>query len=338
MILTQTKNTMKRLQNVIKSFLLITCYLSLITILTGCDKRSEKIPEVLTPEYAPVSQHLTIAELKTRAEALVKKSTATETNNNFGYLQNPALTGADAITDQFKPEANVFKVASCEEVGIVGHIKGIVVGNDESGNIYKQFYLQDETGAILVIVNLTGMFTQFPVGQEVIVELDNLCIGKYYGAFQIGVPTLYRSVSASSGKASYGMSRLTPNYFYSNIHRNGVPDLTKVATLMKTYSSIPASTESIRNTLVCFENASFGGYAGNQFAPNDAANTHPTGTIKLTVGASQIDVRTSGYANFAGDVAPEGVGKVTCILGQYFEILQVTLRGREGLDFPAQPE
>ncbi|GHV35841.1 hypothetical protein FACS1894178_6260 [Bacteroidia bacterium] len=303
----------------------------------SCDKRIEKVPGVSTPEYTPMSEIMTIAELKAKAETLVKKSTAAETNNNFGYLQNPALTGDDAITDQFKPEANVFKVASCEEVGITGHIKGIVVGNDESGNIYKQFYLQDETGAILVIVNLTGMFTQFPVGQEVIVELDKLCIGKYYGAFQIGAPTVYRSVSAA-GRVGYGMSRLTPNYFYSNIHRNGVPDFAKVEALMKTYTTIPASTENIRNTLVCFENATFGGYAGNQFAPNDAANTHPTGSIKLTVGGSQIDVRTSGYANFAGDIAPEGVGKVTCILGQYFEDLQVTLRGKGDLAFPAQSE
>lgn len=295
------------------------------TIFSACDQRDLEVPEIEAPKYETTSDLITIANLKTLAESKIFGSSSTESNNNFGYLQNP-----DNIS--ILDENGVRKIVSLAEVGITNkHLKATVVGNDESGNIYKQLYLQDETGGILVVVNLTGVFSQFLVGQEVIVELDNLSVGKYYGAYQIGAPQLSMSVS-SSGKVNYGMNRLTPRYFYENIHRNGMADVTKVNLLAKTYTDIPASTESVHNTLVHFENVTFDGGGIKQFAP--MVNGVPTtGSVKLNVNGVKIDVRTSGYANFAADTVPTGTGSITAILSQYFEDLQITIRTRNDLNF-----
>jgi hypothetical protein len=299
--------------------------LLIVAFMHACDMRDYPVPEIKVPKYVATSEHITIADLKALAEPKIFGRNSSETNNSFGYLQNPANTN---IVD----ENGNRLIVSFAQVGITNkHLKAYVVGNDESGNIYKQIYLQDETGAILIIVDQTGVFAQFPVGQEVIVELDKLCIGKYYSAYQIGAPELSRSVS-SSGRVNYGMDRLKPSYFFDNIHRNELPDLEKVNSLMKTYTAIPASSESVRNTLIKLDNVSFDGGGTKQFAPMvDGVPT--TGTAKLNVNGVKIDVRTSGYANFAGDTIPTGTGTVVAILSQYFDNLQITIRRRSDLQF-----
>lgn len=325
-----------------KKYIYLVSVLMIVAFAACDDKRNYDEPKLSVPKYESLSTVISIADLKTLTEPMIKASTASETNNNFGYLQNPAR--ANEFLSEFEHEAKVRKIATFSEVGIVGKcLKATVVGNDESGNIYKQLYLQDETGAILVIVNLTGVFAQFTVGQQVIVELDNLSMGKYYGAYQIGAPVVSRSISYNKDKCgenttvkgiNYGMSRLTPRYFEKNIYRNDAPDTLKVQSLCKTYTKIPVSTENVRNTLVRLENVSFvESYVGSQFAPLLCGYNPATGTVKLNVGGSQIDVRTSGYANFAGDTVPAGTGTVTAILSQYFENLQITIRKRSDLQF-----
>ena len=311
--------------NKMKRYSFYLAGLLLVAFMYACDRRDYIVPELENPKYETTSELITIANLKALTETKILARNSSETNNNFGYLQNPANIN---ILDEDGNRA----IISLAEAGVVNkHLKAYVVGSDESGNIYKQIYLQDETGAILVIVNLTGLFAQFPVGQQVIIELDNLCIGKYYGAYQIGAPQLSKSVS-SSGRINYGMNRLTPRFFFDNVHRNGAPDIPKINSLIKTYSAIPASTESVRNTLVRLNNVSFDGGGTKQFAPMvDGVPT--TGTVKLNVNGFKIDVRTSGYANFAADTVPVGTGSLTAILSQYFENLQITIRRRSDLHF-----
>lgn len=311
--------------NKMKRYSFYIAGLLLAVFMYACDRRDYVVPELENPKYEAKSERITIADLKALTEPKIFGKNAGERDNSFGYLQNPA--NIDILDDNGNRA-----ILSFAQAGIVSkHIKAYVIGNDESGNIYKQIYLQDETGGILVIVNLTGLFAQFPVGQEVIVELDNLCIGKYYGAYQIGTPQLSKSIS-SKGIVNYGMNRMNPRFFFDNIHRNGAPDITKVNSLMKTYTSIPASSESVRNTIVRLNNVSFDGGGTKQFAPMvDGIPT--TGTAKLNVNGVKIDVRTSGYANFAGDTIPTGTGSITAILSQYFDNLQITLRKRSDLQF-----
>jgi hypothetical protein len=300
-------------------------FLIVITaVFISCDKREYKVPAVDAPMYVATSERMTISELKTYAEPKIFGRNPTEANNNFGYLQNPDSTNVYDENDNRK-------IVSFSDVGLVNkHIKGVVVGDDESGNIYKQLYLQDETGAILLTVNLTGLFATYRVGQEVIVELDNLCIGKYYGAYQIGCPILSKSIS-SSGATNYGMSRMTPYYFYNCVHANGEPDVNKANDLLEVLTAIPASTESVRNTLVRFKNVTFPNGGTNVFAPLGADGKPATNSVKMQVGTKTIDVRTSGYSNFAGDTIPTGSCTVTAILSQYFDNLQITLRTRKDI-------
>ena len=56
-------------------------------------------------------------------------------------------------------------------------IEGVIVGDDESGNIYKQLMIADESGIIVIGINNTGLYATCPVGQKMIIDCEGLYIG-----------------------------------------------------------------------------------------------------------------------------------------------------------------
>lgn len=260
-------------------------FLALVTLFSSCDMRDYEVPEIPIPFYQTEKEVITIAAMKSMFPV----------SDNFGF---------QIIKNSNKA------------------IKGRVIANDESGNIYKQLYIQDETGAVIIGTNLTGLFPLHRVGQEIIVELDSLNIGKYGGSYQLGSVIPYQS---SSGNISIG--RMTPREFYTHVFRNGAP---QPATVLPTvYTSLPAMNESIRNSLVRFNNVSFENGGSKIFASKGSGY----GSANLIIGDKKVLVRTSEYANFAADTIPAGTGSVICILGQFNNTIQLTIRGRKDLIF-----
>lgn len=51
--------------------------------------------------------------------------------------------------------------------------------------------IQDETAALAISVNSTGMYTKYAPGQEVVIDLTDMYIGKYNGTQQLGYPLFY---------------------------------------------------------------------------------------------------------------------------------------------------
>ena len=61
-----------------------------------------------------------------------------------------------------------------------------MTGNDIEGNLYNQFALQDETGAIIISVEQGALYGHLPVGQEVLISLKGLKIGGNGNQGQMG--------------------------------------------------------------------------------------------------------------------------------------------------------
>ena len=70
-------------------------------------------------------------------------------------------------------------------------IEGVITCDDESGNLYKKLVVADETGAIVIGVNATGLYAFCPVGQKVVIDCKGLQIGSYRKQAQIG--TVYNN-------------------------------------------------------------------------------------------------------------------------------------------------
>ena len=66
-------------------------------------------------------------------------------------------------------------------------IGGKVISDDRSGNIYRELYIQDDTGVISVKIGLSSLYSDYKLGQMVYVRLGGLTIGQYNGMPQLGM-------------------------------------------------------------------------------------------------------------------------------------------------------
>ena len=103
-------------------------------------------------------------------------------------------------------------------------VKGRVISSDASGNIYKSLVIQDETGALAMSINANSMSNQYRRGQEVVIDLTGMTIGKYAGLQQLGSP---------EDSQQYGQQTTFMPYqlFVGHSQLNGEPNLADVDTL-----------------------------------------------------------------------------------------------------------
>jgi len=65
-------------------------------------------------------------------------------------------------------------------------IGGQVISSDLSGNIYRSFYIQDETGGIEIKIGKSSTNCDYVLGQWVYVKCSGLTLGSYNGMLQLG--------------------------------------------------------------------------------------------------------------------------------------------------------
>lgn len=66
-------------------------------------------------------------------------------------------------------------------------IKGQVISSDVNGNIYRELYIQDNTGGIDVKIGKSSLYSEFRLGQWVYVNCNNLTLGAYNDMPQLGL-------------------------------------------------------------------------------------------------------------------------------------------------------
>ena len=66
-------------------------------------------------------------------------------------------------------------------------IKGQVISDDREGNVYRELYIQDNTGGIDVKIGKSSLYSEFTRGQWVYVKCEGLTLGAYNGMPQLGL-------------------------------------------------------------------------------------------------------------------------------------------------------
>lgn len=185
-------------------------------------------------------------------------------------------------------------------------IQGIVIGNDETGNIYKILYIQDATGGMLLSLNSKTLYTTYKVGQQVFVKLKDLVFGYPYNSVgQLG--------------AVYGTStgQLPEAEIPKHLFKNGLPGTVPAPFIVHGASDL--TTPQIY-TLIRLDSVAFAD-AGQPYSLATASTNH---NLTLKDGSSVI-VRTSNYATFKDSLMPAGRGTVVAVLGWY-GAYQLTIR------------
>ena len=205
-------------------------------------------------------------------------------------------------------------------------MRGIVTADDESGNIYKSIYIQDETAGICLSLDQVNIYTYMPRGQEVIIEMQGMWLGKYLGAYQVGDSTTHYQYGYQMGRYDW-TKELVKKHFYTN----GYPDLTKVPE-PKEIESAGEILSTDYGMLVKLKNIRFTDpKVETGLLPWAIKESNGVDRIAEFADGSTIKVRTSGYCNFYADFIPTGVGSVTGILSIYRSTKQFYIRDREDI-------
>lgn len=193
-------------------------------------------------------------------------------------------------------------------------LKATITSSDEAGNIYKNIYIQDETGAIGVRVDQNNICTKYPVGQTIYIDLEGLCVSVYGGEQQIAI---------YDESNNYKTAPIPWEIFQEKAIRDGwgAPENVKPIVL-DDISTINTNPDNYKFKLVQFTGVTFQNGGKGIFAPEDGY-----GEENITDShGNTIMIRTSNYASFAGNKLPEGKGNVTGILGRFRGTWQLTLR------------
>lgn len=185
-------------------------------------------------------------------------------------------------------------------------IKGQVISSDKEGNIYKELYIQDETGGILIRLDSSPLYTVFSIGTEVGVVCDGLVLGSYGSNVQLGIESIYNG-SPAAGRI--------PTPLVNEVMEVGIAQ--DVEAMTATVRQIRADLDYYVGRWVKIENI--------QVTDSDEGKTYADARNETTQNrnfndgstSSNIILRSSGYSDFAGERIPSGKGTMYAIVSRF---------------------
>lgn len=194
---------------------------------------------------------------------------------------------------------------------------GVVVADDRSGNYYKQIVIEDTSlGGIVLYLDQTYLYSDYPVGRRLYVNLKGLYLMNYRG-----LPEIVYSVDAG-GNTTAIPSGLIGNY----ITKGKYPD-NSVAAQDVQIVDVKLNASKYLSTLVNITDAQFAnGSNGVSYA---LPSTVASGTDRILAncdGMTTIVLRTSGYSSLQPYITPNGHGNIKCIVSTYAGAPQMILR------------
>lgn len=246
----------------------------------------------------------------------------TETPYGNNEIEETKVISIKQLKDKFAAEISA---SGIKEITEDLQIKAYVTGNDQQGNLYNEFALQDETGAILVSVNQGALYGYLPIGQQVLISLKGLMIGGYGQQAKLG--GIY--TNSKTGAVSIGrMSRLVWERHFKLI---GTADPTVILPVKFDMKKMKDASYLEENCgkLMTITNVKFKDADGKiVFAPNDGSVTLTANAVNRAfenINSSDLVLRTSIFADFANAPMPTGSVDITGIFTRFRNTWQIIL-------------
>jgi hypothetical protein len=219
-------------------------------------------------------------------------------------------------------------------------ISGIINADDQSGNYYKSVTLQDETGGILLKLNGSNLYYQYPAGRRIFIKTKGLYIFDYCGTAEIGsyidtITSTYPSVGP-----------LNTSQMISHVIKGqwGLPIPVRTVSIAQLISaSLPKPTSdtgsyvNMQSMLYRIDNVEFtttDTVTGVTYA--DPLNKSSQSKHIQDCLSYKLAVRSSGYASFANVAPAKGHGTIYGIYGFYScgsDGTQLTIRDLNDVKF-----
>ena len=273
--------------------------------LTGCQDDFD-VPPIDVPT-ATIQANTTIAELK--AELW-------DDATNYATLVPKKANGEDYI------------------------IHGRVISSDASGNIYKSLVIQDETGALPMSINQNSLYNTYRIGQEIVINVTGIYIGKYAGYQQIGGYGEFNGTPQTSFMSyetfkEHAQLNGLPENQLTAVEMDGPRPTEGIYCVIGDLGQLPSTPEGQRawqGQLVEFRNVHFEGGGSEPYVTGNA-NTSRT---LLDAAGNSLVVRNSNYASFKNEIMPAGTGTVRGILSSFNGTYQLLLRSTADVIFDSK--
>jgi hypothetical protein len=181
----------------------------------------------------------------------------------------------------------------------------VVTADEQSGNLYRNVFVQDHTAAIQLRMQTPGGLYQ---GDSIRIYLKGTIVSRYQGMLQLDSVDVDYNVVKQATLVPKAPLELT---------------LHQLDSLWNT----PGGSDSLQAKLLKITDV--------EFKMNEAcegatyANAVTQSTVNRTLvdcAGNDLDVRTSGYASFAGRQLPTGHGSIIGVLGQFQSGMQFFIR------------
>ena len=238
------------------------------------------------------------------------------------------------------------------------YIRGRITTDDQGGNFYKSLCIQQivegKQQALRVSVDMGSANGLYQMGQEIMIRVDGLAIGRYANQPQLCMPSYNNNIYANNAEQKIGWApgRIPAAIFKARTYCIGLPDLSKLVydeLKIDKFTSI-LNLQEARNwdaKLVRIKNVHYTGYYfttsgtakcttgdpeddtnANVFAPTTTNIGYPQTRIIEDAAGNKTGISSSEYAKFAHFYLPGAdqngitncpnyVGDVEGILGFY---------------------
>lgn len=202
------------------------------------------------------------------------------------------------------------------------YVKGYVSSSDQTGNFFKEFYIQDSpsnpTAALKVILNRVDTYNQFNFGREVYISLKGLFVGEERTGN--GITT----IGGSTETDQFGTT-------VESLNENQIKQFLLRSETTAEMTPLPVSLSQIANIhvglLVSVSNVEFAdNLAGLRYF--DPIETFDTArTLQACEGASytELSLETSSFSTFKNELLPTGNGTITAVVSKTFDGSSVIL-------------
>ena len=205
-------------------------------------------------------------------------------------------------------------------------IEAYVTSSDEGGNFYKSISLVslDDATAISIPVDDYNLYTKYPPGAKVFVNLKDLYYQKDADAYVVG--SLYNNETLNV-TTDDEVGRL-PGSQYQSIITRACSGSVSEETLVHPLTIAQAKTPQYLNKLVEIDNVQFAdGSAGKKYFDPTVNNIGSATNHTLTdVDGNTVIVRVSQYATFASETVPMLSGKVRGVMTKFGSTYQFMIR------------
>lgn len=210
-------------------------------------------------------------------------------------------------------------------------IEAYVVSSDEGGNFFKSMYFQPTDGSkgFNLSIDEVNLYTKgFQPGKKVFLKLKGLAFGN---PTDFGVGLIFGAPPTEQ----YDVNRL-PTQEYPKHLIASCNSVSEDAIVNKITIAQAASGAAFLNTLVEIDNVQFTGESAGETFDLVRTDDFDSSTFITENGTTNLTIRTSKFANFAGYKMSTGKGKIRGVLTRYNSTYQIILRTERDVNMPNQ--